>query len=89
MNIKRGFFHAQLGWQFYNSAPVLKKEVDVSDVQKDSLANLQSTLYLLFAPLMAFVLPAAIASTWDDLMVQLIWKCYTHITSREVFYTLV
>lgn len=51
-NSKRGFFFAHIGWYMVDKTPECrekKKEIDMSDVLKDSIARFHSRLVYLFS----------------------------------------
>lgn len=64
-NIKKGFFHAHMGWIFY------KRESDnvlanIPDLLKDPLIRFQDRYYYLIAVSIGFLMPMGIASLWGD-----------------------
>jgi len=72
-NIKKGFFHAHLGWRFRKMAEAEQKlqtdeGIDMIDVQKDAFAGLLSHWYPVLFVLVGIALPAAIASYWGDVL---------------------
>lgn len=64
-NIKKGFWHAHMGWLFYLDAQKYDFS-NVQDLMADKLIVLQNKYYLAIAILMGFILPTAIASLWGD-----------------------
>lgn len=64
-SIKKGFWHAHIGWLFYLDA----KKYNFSNVQdliEDKAISLQHQYYLVISIFMGFVVPTALASIWGD-----------------------
>lgn len=59
-NINRGFFYAHMGWLYSprtDAFVAAKKEVEVSDLYADPVANIQDKYYVFFGPFFCFILP--------------------------------
>ena len=65
-NIKKGFFHAHMGWIFYKH-PEGKSFDNILDLLQDPLVRLQDRYYYSIAIFFGLVLPMAIAAIWGDL----------------------
>lgn len=64
-NIKKGFFHAHMGWIFYKKDPSHTIN-NIPDLMSDLLIRFQDRYYYPIAVFIGFGLPTAIASLWGD-----------------------
>lgn len=63
----KGFWYAHVGWMLVKTDPKRIGRVEVEDLKRDKLVVWQHKYYLLLAPLMALVIPAAVAGLgWGD-----------------------
>lgn len=64
-NIKKGFWHAHMGWIFWKSDPPPSYS-NVPDLMADPLIRFQDKYYVWLATFFGFVLPMGITSLWND-----------------------
>lgn len=64
-NIKKGFFHAHIGWIFFKKVPPPSFE-NVADLMRDPLIRFQDRHYYWIAVAAGFLLPMGIGSLWGD-----------------------
>ena len=62
-NIKQGFWHAHIGW-LLRLDPSKRDFSNVAELEKSGLLRLQNKYFSLFAIVMGFGLPTAIAALW-------------------------
>lgn len=65
-NIKKGFWHAHIGWIFFKKDPAHSFD-NIADLLRDPLIRFQDRFYYPIAVLAGFALPMGIASLWGDL----------------------
>lgn len=72
-NAKRGFWFSHFGWLVLESDPKVveaMKNVDLSDIEKDSICMFQLRMHPYFDLLMCFVLPPLISSYgWNETLI--------------------
>ena len=64
-NIKKGFFHAHMGWIFYKH-PENKSFDNILDLLQDPLVRFQDRYYYSIAIFFGLLLPMGIAALWGD-----------------------
>ncbi len=64
-NIKKGFWHAHMGWILL-ALPTPRTFENIKDLEKDAFIRLQHRYYFPLAILVGFALPTAIAALWGD-----------------------
>lgn len=64
-NIRRGFWHAHIGWILKEQIPVARYD-NVRDLERDPLVRWQARWYLPLAVLAGFGLPMGLAAQWGD-----------------------
>lgn len=64
-NIKKGFFHAHIGWIFFKKDPSWSFQ-NITDLLEDPLIRFQDRYYYIIAVLAGFALPTGIAALWGD-----------------------
>lgn len=76
-NIKKGFFQAHIGWRLLNIP--INNQININDLEKDWWLRWQKKTYVLIAALVGLVLPAYIASFWNDMMGGLLFAGFARI----------
>lgn len=71
-SIKKGFFHAHMGWVFYND-PTERSFDNAKDLSNDPLVAWQHKHYLLLSVLTGFVLPTLIGWCFGRPMAGFVW----------------
>ncbi|KAK5650604.1 hypothetical protein RI129_001633 [Pyrocoelia pectoralis] len=69
-NATRGFFFAHIGWLMCKKHPDVRekgKGIDLSDLTDDPILRYQKKFYLLFMPIICFVIPTMVPMyLWDE-----------------------
>lgn len=63
--IKKGFWHAHIGWIFYKEIPAPSLD-NVNDLKADPLLRWQHKHYVAIAIAVGFIMPTLIAALWGD-----------------------
>lgn len=68
-NSNRGFFFAHMGWLLCRKHPDVKRkgqQIDMSDLQSDSVVMFQRKYYKYLAPFFGIIVPTVIPTMWNE-----------------------
>ncbi|KAJ3483403.1 hypothetical protein NLG97_g7314 [Lecanicillium saksenae] len=65
-SMKKGFFHAHMGWTIFKQAPIKLVHIDVSDLNNDAVASWQHRNYFSISLSSAYILPTICCGLFFD-----------------------